>query len=42
MDNLANLGIFFGGLGVFLLSSGLFWFVSVYSEDKKSKQKEEK
>jgi len=42
MDNLSSLGIFFAGIGVILLGSGLMWFVSVYSEDKKSKQKEEK
>ena len=32
MDNLANLGIFFAGAGVLLLSFGLFYFVSEYSK----------
>jgi hypothetical protein len=30
MENLASIGTFFGGLGFFLISFGLFWFVSVY------------
>jgi len=30
-----GLGIFFAGLGILLLSFGLFWFVSVYSKTKK-------
>ena len=41
-----KLGIFFGGflggLGIFLLSCGLFWWVSLYEKYIKSKQKEEK
>ena len=41
MDGLGSLGIFFGGLGLFLLSCGLFWWVSLYSKTKESKQKEE-
>jgi hypothetical protein len=32
MEALGSLGIFFGGLGVLLLSFGLFWFVSLYSK----------
>ena len=42
MEGLAGIGIFFGGLGFLLLSFGLFWFVSVYEKNIKSKQKEEK
>jgi len=38
MGNLAELGIFFagffGGLGIFFLGCGLFWFVSVWSKKK--------
>ncbi|MFC1912839.1 hypothetical protein ACFLX7_01410 [Chloroflexota bacterium] len=29
MEYLDSIGIFFGGLGLFLLSLGLFWFVDV-------------
>jgi len=35
MENLAVIGTFFGGLGLFLLSLGLFWFVDVYKKSKK-------
>jgi len=42
MENLGSIGIFFGGLGILLLSFGLFWFVDVYKKSKGSKQKEEK
>ena len=42
MENLGSIGIFFGGLGLLLLSFGLFWFVDVYKKSKGSKQKEEK
>ena len=42
MDGLSSLGIFFGGLGFFLISCGLFWWVSLYEKYNKSKQKEEK
>jgi hypothetical protein len=34
MEGLSAIGIFFGGLGLLLLSFGLFWFVSVYSKKK--------
>ncbi len=34
MEALSGIGIFFGGLGILLLSFGLFWFVSVYSKNK--------
>jgi hypothetical protein len=42
MENLIPIGIFFGGLGLLLLSFGVFWFVDVYKKSKMSKQKEEK
>jgi len=42
MENLGSIGIFFGGLGLLLLSFGLFWFVDVYKKSKRSNQKEEK
>jgi len=35
MEALSGLGIFFGGLGILLLSFGLFWFVDVYKKSKK-------
>ena len=35
MEYLGSIGIFFGGLGVLLLSFGLFWFVDVYKKSKK-------
>ena len=35
MENLSSIGIFFGGLGLFMLSLGLFWFVDVYKKSKK-------
>jgi len=35
MEGLSAIGIFFAGLGILLLSFGLFWFVSVYSKTKK-------
>jgi hypothetical protein len=34
MENLMGLGIFFLGLGILLLSFGLFWFVDVYKKKK--------
>jgi hypothetical protein len=40
MEHLATIGIFFGGLGILLLSFGVFWFVSVYQ--KINTPKEEK
>jgi hypothetical protein len=36
MENLASLGILFGGIGILFLGSGLFWFVSEYSKKIKS------
>ncbi len=42
MANLSSIGILLGGLGLLLLSFGLFWWVSLYDKYKKSKQKEEK
>ena len=41
MANLSSIGVFFGGLGLLLLSFGVFWFVDVYKKHKMSKQKEE-
>jgi len=35
MEGLSGIGIFFGGLGILLLSFGLFWFVDVYKKSKK-------
>ena len=35
MEYLADIGTFFGGLGLLLLSFGLFWFVDVYKKSKK-------
>ena len=35
MENLGPIGIFFGGLGLLLLSFGVFWFVDVYKKSKK-------
>jgi len=35
MENLSSIGIFFGGLGILLLSFGLFLFVDVYKKSKK-------
>ena len=31
-NTLSSIGIFFAGLGLLMLSFGLFWFVSVYSK----------
>ena len=33
-DTLSSIGIFFGGLGLLLLSFGVFWFVDVYKKKK--------
>lgn len=42
MAYLVDIGTFFGGLGLLLLSFGVFWFVDVYKKSRGSKQKEEK
>ena len=34
MEGLSGIGIFFAGLGILLLSFGLFWFVDVYKKKK--------
>jgi len=34
-NTISSVGIFFAGLGILLASFGLFWFVSVYSKNKK-------
>jgi len=41
-NTLGSVGIFFAGLGLLLTSFGLFWFCTLYSKTKESKQKEEK
>jgi len=35
MEYLGSIGNFFGGLGLLLLSFGVFWFVDVYKKSKK-------
>ncbi|MFC1978564.1 hypothetical protein ACFLVP_01085 [Chloroflexota bacterium] len=42
MDILANIGTFLGGLGLLLLSFGVFWRVSLIAEKEKKAEKEEK
>ena len=32
--NIGEIGTFFGGLGLLLLSFGVFWFVDVYKKKK--------
>lgn len=32
MEHLATIGIFFAGLGILLISFGIFWFVYVYKK----------
>ena len=34
-NTLSSIGMFFAGLGLLLLSFGLFWFVDVYKKSKK-------
>ncbi len=34
MENLAIIGQFLGGLGVFFIGIGVLWFVTVYKEKK--------
>jgi len=34
-NTISSVGTFFGGLGILLLSFGLFWFVDVYKKSKK-------
>ena len=34
-NTISSVGIFFTGLGILLLSFGLFWFVDVYKKSKK-------
>ena len=33
-NTISSVGIFFGGLGLLLLSFGLFWLVDVYAKKK--------
>jgi len=42
MEQLASLGIFFGGLGILLISFGIFYYVSVYEKINKPKDKKKK
>jgi len=35
MEALSSIGIFFAGLGIFLLGCGLMWFISEWSKTKK-------
>ena len=41
MESLSSLGIFFGGLGIFLISCGQFWWVSLYEKKNFPKDKKE-
>lgn len=41
MEHLASLGMFFAGLGIFLISCGIFWFVSVYEKINTPKEKKD-
>jgi len=41
MEHLATIGIFFAGLGLLLISFGIFWFVSVYQEINSQKKNKE-
>jgi hypothetical protein len=34
-NTISSVGTFLGGLGLFLLSFGLFWLVDVYKKSKK-------
>ena len=34
-NTISSVGTFFGGLGLLLLSFGLFWFVDVYKKSKR-------
>ena len=33
-NTISSIGTFFGGLGLLLLSFGVFWFVDVYNKKK--------
>jgi len=35
MEQLTQLGFFFGGLGIFFMGVGVLWFVSVYKDKEK-------
>ena len=41
MEVLYYIGMFLAGLGVFLLGSGLMWWISINEKRNKAKQKEE-
>ena len=34
-NTISSVGTFLGGLGLLLLSFGLFWFVDIYKKSKK-------
>jgi multisubunit Na+/H+ antiporter MnhG subunit len=36
MEHLAEIGLFFTGLGMLLSSFGIFWFVSIYKKAHQS------
>jgi hypothetical protein len=42
VGSLANLGIFFFGVGFLMLGCGLFWWVSLYDKFHKEKQEKDK
>jgi len=42
MQFLSYLGVFFAGLGILLLSFGLFWWVSLYAKAKGLEEKDKK
>ena len=39
MEILPTIGMFFGGLGLFLLSLGVFWIGSLYAKDLEKRGK---
>ena len=41
-NTLGTVGMFFGGLGLLLLSFGVFWFASLYAKAKGLEEKEKK
>jgi hypothetical protein len=41
MDALFNIGVFFAGLGILLISFGIFWRVSLIEKKEKEAKKTE-
>jgi hypothetical protein len=41
MGNLGNLGIFFGGLGIFFIGCAFLWWCSLYAKINLPKTKKE-